>query len=220
MPPDHRHPQTKPPLLIRTGGISKMWPGNSAPPMCKGKEQVLLFGWIGKDECLNTHDSGSWMLETKTNIFLEHHVFFWGTVTTATFTHVLRKNVPWDKKILNKILLIFRKRALSKFVTWLCLWQVCGGNDFFAAGTQCSACFTNYLYPISQASAKGKASPCQVFWKINKSTAIILTASTDKCNKRQDTKPRFPNGIAFLFFSFLVFDKFYRVALLRCGQVL
>lgn len=59
MPPDHRHPQTKPPLLIRTGDISKRLSGNSAPPLCKGKEQVLLFGWIGKNECLNTHDSDS-----------------------------------------------------------------------------------------------------------------------------------------------------------------
>lgn len=118
------------------------------------------------------------------------------TVTKATLALVLTKNAPLDKKILKEILLIFRKRVLPKFVTWLCLWQVRDGNDFFAAGIQYSACFTNFLHCVSQATAKGKASPCQVFWKINKSTAIILTASTDKCNKRQDTKPRFPNGIA------------------------
>lgn len=73
--------------------------------------------------------------------------------------------------------------------------------------------------PHSQASARGEAFPCQLFWKINKPTAIILTASADKCSKQQDTKPRFPNGIAFPFF-FFGFDKFYRVALLRRGQVL
>ena len=31
-----------------------------------------------KNECLNTHDSDSWMLEMKTNIFLEHSIILWG----------------------------------------------------------------------------------------------------------------------------------------------
>lgn len=128
----------------------------------------------------------------------------------------LHKNFPSYKKIVNKILLNFRKRALPKFFTWLHLWHVCCGNDFFTTGIQHSACFTNFLYHIFQASAKGKAFPCQVFWKINKSPAIILSASTDKFNKWQDAKPRFPNGIAFFF----VFDNYYRVAPLRHGQVL
>ena len=43
----------------RDRGHYKKLSDNSAPPLCKGKEQVLLFGWIGKDECLNTHDSDS-----------------------------------------------------------------------------------------------------------------------------------------------------------------
>lgn len=142
------------------------------------------------------------------------------TVSGATVALVLRKDFPFYKKILNKILQFFRNLALPKFVTWLHLGQVCYTNDFFTVGIQHSACFTNFLLCIFQASAKDKAFPCQVFWKINKSTAIILTASTDKFNKRQDAKSRLPNGIAFFSFSFFLFDKFYRVALLRHGQVL
>lgn len=128
-----------------------------------------------------------------------------------------KKNFPSYKKIVNKILLSVRKKALPKFVSWLLLWQVCCGNDFFTTGIQHSACFTNFLHHIFQASAKGKAASCQGFWKINKSPAIIFTASTDKFNKQQEVKPRFSNGIAFSFFAF---DKFYGVALLRHGQVL
>lgn len=116
-----------------------------------------------------------------------------------------KKNVPSYKKIVHKILLSFRKKALPKFVTWLHLWQVCCGNDFFTTGIQHSACFTNFLHHIFQASAKGKAASCQVFWKINKSPAIILTASTDKFNKQQEVKPRFSNGIALFYFILFIY---------------
>lgn len=87
-------------------------------------------------------------------------------VPGATVALVLWKDSPCHKKILNKILLIFGKVALPKFVTWLRLWQVCSGNDFLTAGIEHCACFTNSLHCIFQPSANPKTSPCQVFWKL------------------------------------------------------
>ena len=137
-----------------------------------------------------------------------------------------KKNFPSYKKNMTKIFLNFRKRVLPNLLSGFIYDRFAVLKTFsqqvFSILLVSQTSFTTFSRLVPRVRL---LSPCQIFWKINKSPAIILTASTDKFNKQQDVKPRFLNGIAFFCLGifvclFLAFDKFYRVALLRHSQVL
>lgn len=60
----------------------------------------------------------------KTNICVEHNVIF-QTHGDWSHHHTYAQKECFYLKILNEIVLILRKGALPKSVTWLCVRQVC-----------------------------------------------------------------------------------------------
>lgn len=216
--PGPRHPQTGTPPPLRTGDVSKRSPESSAHTTVWRKGDVLLRGWGGERRSLAKHNHDSRIPEVKTTVCLGHRSFSRPTGLREPPSHHTWAKTEFSlvQKDSKQSLADSREDGPSSVA--LCATGL--PRQWPSRSRYSAFCLLHKLpSPHSQASARGEAFPCQLFWKINKPTAIILTASADKCSKQQDTRPRFPNGIAFPFF-FFGFDKFYRVALLRRGQVL